>query len=817
MPAQSVPDEDSYCDEEHDLGYGNVINCTIIDNTWHVTQIDLSNNNIQADIPPALGNLSHLTYLALSSNKLTGSIPPSLGNLSHLTYLDLSSNKLTGSIPPSLGNLSHFTHLDLSSNKLTGSIPPSLGNLKNLIILYLSSNFLNDNIPPTLGDLSSLGQMVLSYNRLSGSIPGELGKLSKLEDLYEIFFRDLTENELNGSLPKELGKLSNLRFLYFSSNYFTGNLPDEYQNIAAMESFGVGGNSLTGPFPKFVTKWVNLSYLNLMGNNFEGKLPEEIFTMTNLRTLMVSDLKNNGSQLPTPINLRNMRTLVLRNCNIIGQIPSNIADQNKYWGRLDLSFNKFTGVIPDSLLNLNSSTSMFLSGNVINQKILHWINNTVTSKRESLRPIMENRCGRKKSKYNSLFINAGGERINSGKNVFVEDDSTLLTTLYENSKKPWAYSCLGEFESSTDSANYIQNVTCGASVPDNLYLKARLCPQSLTYYGFCLHNGHYNVKLYFAEIVFAKDEDYSSLGKRVFDIYIQGKPVRRDFNIKKMTGNTPNMEWIENFRDVNVDDNLLEIRLFWAGKGSIFYPLDLNGPLISAISVTRNIKPLPIARIVVASVLTALLLLVLVLAFMWRMGYLGDTCVVVLRGHSYTIKQVKDATGNFSPTNRIGNGRFGMIYKAQLPDQTVAVTKLSFESNKDQIGTEVYALKQLKHDNLVELLDVYSKKDLHLLIYEYMEKGSLKQVLFAQFSDSIVHLKAYTFALMQACVLHSEQMLLNLVDTNLCGDYDKKQALKILDLAIKCINLSPTLRPTMLEIVSELEQISNVNAPSPSA
>ncbi|KAJ0080724.1 hypothetical protein Patl1_09741 [Pistacia atlantica] len=466
--------------------------------------------------------------------------------------------------------------------------------------------------------------------------------------------------------------------------------------------------------------------------------------------------------------------------------------------------------------------------------------------------IMDNRCGRKKSKYNSLFINAGGERINFQQIVFDEDNSTLLTTLYENSKTPWAYSCLGEFDSSTNSANYIQNVTAGTSVPE-LYLKARLCPQSLTYYGFCLHNGHYNVELHFAEIVFAKDKDYSSLGKRVFDIYIQGNRERRDFNIKKITRNTPNIKTIENFPDINVDDNLLEIRLFWAGKGSIFYPLDLNGPLVSAISVTRNIKPLPIAWIVVASVLTAILLLVLVLAFMWRMGYLGDRDLrvtkVVLRGHSYTIKQVKDATGNFSPANRIGNGRFGMIYKAQLPDQTVAVTKLSFESNKDQIGTEVYALKQLKHDNLVELLDVYSKKDLHLLIYEYMEKGSLKQVLFGYtlapecatrkaitdkadvYSYGVLLLEIVSgksnlkteenqgndYLLNKACVLHSEQMLLNLVDTNLCGDYDKKQALKILDLAIKCINLSPTLRPTMLEIVSELEQISNVNAPSLSA
>ncbi|KAH9659077.1 hypothetical protein KPL70_023731 [Citrus sinensis] len=48
----------------------------------------------------------------------------------------------------------------------------------------------------------------------------------------------------------------------------------------------------------------------------------------------------------------------------------------------------------------------------------------------------------------------------------------------------------------------------------------------------------------------------------------------------------------------------------------------------------------------------------------------------------------------------------------------------------DQIGTEVYALTTLKHENIVEFLDGYSKKDLNLLIYEYMEKGSLERALF---------------------------------------------------------------------------------------
>ena len=72
--------------------------------------------------------------------------------------------------------------------------------------------------------------------------------------------------------------------------------------------------------------------------------------------------------------------------------------------------------------------------------------------------------------------------------------------------------------------------------------------------------------------------------------------------------------------------------------------------------------------------------------------------------------------------------------QAELPDQTVAVKLLSSQSKHviDQIGTEVYALKTLKHENIVEFLDGYSKKDLNLLIYEYMEKGSLERALFGK-------------------------------------------------------------------------------------
>jgi len=54
-----------------------------------------------------------------------------------------------------------------------------------------------------------------------------------------------------------------------------------------------------------------------------------------------------------------------------------------------------------------------------------------------------------------------------------------------------------------------------------LYMIARGSPISLTYFGFCLANGNYTVNLYFAEIMFTDDQTYGSLGRRVFDIYLQ--------------------------------------------------------------------------------------------------------------------------------------------------------------------------------------------------------------------------------------------------------------------------------------------------------
>ncbi|XP_021801896.1 probable leucine-rich repeat receptor-like serine/threonine-protein kinase At3g14840 [Prunus avium] len=120
-----------------------------------------------------------------------------------------------------------------------------------------------------------------------------------------------------------------------------------------------------------------------------------------------------------------------------------------------------------------------------------------------------------------------------------------------------------------------------------LYTEARLSPISLTYYGFCLGNGDYTVNLHFAETEFTNNKSYRSLGRRIFDVYIQGIKRLKDFNIADEAGGVGKAV-IKNF-NASVTSGTLEIRFYWAGKGTTGIPLrGVYGPLISAISVNNR-------------------------------------------------------------------------------------------------------------------------------------------------------------------------------------------------------------------------------------
>ncbi|KAJ0571376.1 putative protein kinase RLK-Pelle-LRR-Xb-1 family [Helianthus annuus] len=92
-----------------------------------------------------------------------------------------------------------------------------------------------------------------------------------------------------------------------------------------------------------------------------------------------------------------------------------------------------------------------------------------------------------------------------------------------------------------------------------------------------------------------------------------------------------------------------------------------------------------------------------------------------------------NATRNFSPDLIVGDGSFGLVYKANLPSGvTVAVKKLSADAFQGyrEFKAEMDTLGKIQHDNIVKFFGYCATGSDRILIYEFIEKGSLDQWLY---------------------------------------------------------------------------------------
>lgn len=122
----------------------------------------------------------------------------------------------------------------------------------------------------------------------------------------------------------------------------------------------------------------------------------------------------------------------------------------------------------------------------------------------------------------NLFINCGGNRVEVGRDEYEEDTSQQGSSMFGTSASgKWAYSSTGDFIGNVNPKYITTNVSVLNMTNPELYMTARLTPLSLKYFGLCLQNGNYTVKLHFAEIMFTENKTYTDNGVRIFDVYIQ--------------------------------------------------------------------------------------------------------------------------------------------------------------------------------------------------------------------------------------------------------------------------------------------------------
>ncbi|KAL6205901.1 hypothetical protein ACLB2K_023153 [Fragaria x ananassa] len=676
----------------------------------------------------------------------------------------------------------HVTSIVLKAQSLPGKLPPELIRLRYLQEIDLTRNYLNGTIPPEWGALPLI-KISLVGNRLTGSLPVELANITTLKNLTIDF------NSFSGVLPAELGNLPGIERMLLTSNNFIGELPETFAQLTTLTDFRISDNSFSGKIPNFIQNWTNLEKLAIQASGLTGPIPSGISLLTKLTDLRITDLNGPESSFPRLDNLK-PKTLMLRNCNISGQLPEYLGEMTNL-KTLDLSFNKLTGVIPDSFSGLADVEYMFLTGNMLTGPVPDWpkgnidlsyndftinsgaascqprggLNLFASSSRGNTSSVSCLESAKCPKTFYSLHINCGGKEVNvtgnftRAKMATYEYDSAPSgpSSFFKSGTNKWASSNTGFF---TDDGRPTDTFICKNksrisifNSSDQLYMNARLSPISLTYYGFCLGNGSYTVKLHFAEIMFQNDTTYRSLGRRIFDVYIQGSLVLKDFNIASEAGGF-GIPIVKPFT-VNITSNTLEIRLYWAGKGTTGIPDRGNyGPLISAISVDPNFEPpietstgggggggggIPLG-VVVGIVAGAIFIILLIVGILWWKGFLRrertlekDLIGVDLQTSRFTLRQIKAATNDFDPANKIGEGGFGPVHKGLLSDGTIiAVKQLSAKSKQGnrEFVNEIGMISALQHPHLVKLYGCCIEGNQLLLVYEYMENNSLARALF---------------------------------------------------------------------------------------
>ncbi|KAF8648013.1 hypothetical protein HU200_065048 [Digitaria exilis] len=101
----------------------------------------------------------------------------------------------------------------------------------------------------------------------------------------------------------------------------------------------------------------------------------------------------------------------------------------------------------------------------------------------------------------------------------------------------------------------------------------------------------------------------------------------------------------------------------------------------------------------------------------------------------FTLKEMEEATNMFSDRNLIGKGGFGRVYRGLLKDgQIVAIKKMDMPTCKQADGerefrVEIDILSRLDHPNLVTLIGYCADGKHRFVVYEFMPKGNLQDIL----------------------------------------------------------------------------------------
>ncbi|KAM1697768.1 hypothetical protein ACFX2K_029317 [Malus domestica] len=287
-------------------------NKTLDDGYLHVQELRLLNMNLSGSLSPELGRLSYMKILNFMWNKISGSIPKEIGNITSLELLLLNGNQLSGSLPEKLGYLPNLERLQIDENQISGSIPISFANLNKTKHFHMNNNSISGQIPPVLSRLPRLIHFLLDNNNLSGYLPPQFSELPSLlilqldnnnfegttipdsySDMSKLLKLSLRNCNLQGPIP-DLSRIPNLAYIDLSSNRLNGSLPQGTLSDNST-TINLSNNTLTGTIPGNFSYLPNLQRLSIANNSLNGSIPATLWQNRKLNKTerLIMEMQNN--------------------------------------------------------------------------------------------------------------------------------------------------------------------------------------------------------------------------------------------------------------------------------------------------------------------------------------------------------------------------------------------------------------------------------------------------------------------------------------------------------------------------------------------
>ncbi|KAL2973458.1 hypothetical protein AAZX31_14G046500 [Glycine max] len=662
--------------------------------------LNLASNKLSGYIPKEIGQLRSLKYLLLGFNNLSGTIPPTIGMLANLVELNLSSNSISGQIP-SVRNLTNLESLKLSDNSLSGPIPPYIGDLVNLIVFEIDQNNISGLIPSSIGNLTKLVNMSIGTNMISGSIPTSIGNLvylmildlcqNNISGTIPATFGNLTkltyllvfENTLHGRLPPAMNNLTNFISLQLSTNSFTGPLPQQICLGGSLDQFAADYNYFTGPVPKSLKNCSSLYRLRLDGNRLTGNISDVFGVYPELNYIDLSSNNFYGHISPNWAKCPGLTSLRISNNNLSGGIPPELGQAPKLQV-LVLSSNHLTGKIPKELGNLTTLWKLSIGDNELSGNIpaeigdLSRLTNLKLAANNLGGPVPKQVGELHKLLYLNLSKNEFTESIPSEFNQLQSLQDLDLSRNLLNGKIPAELATLQRLE----TLNLSNNNLSGA-IPD-------------------FKNSLANV----------------------------------DISNNQLEGSIPNIPAF-----LNAPFDALKNNKGLCGNASSLVPCDTP----SHDKGKRNVIMLALLLTLGSLILVAFVVGVS-LCICNRRASKGkkveaeeersqDHYFIWSYDGKLVYEDILEATEGFDDKYLIGEGGSASVYKAILPtEHIVAVKKLHASTNEETpalraFTTEVKALAEIKHRNIVKSLGYCLHSRFSFLVYEFLEGGSLDKVL----------------------------------------------------------------------------------------